>query len=580
MPLSDSPPLPADRILERMPLAFALYRLVDPTDEASLTLVYANPESDRLSGLKAAEEAGRRLLDIAPDLVHTDILAVLAEVARGGDPRTIGPFDYADDRIEGGRYVMHAFGLGDGLVAAVSEEVSDRAEVRALDRERARNADQEARFEALFDALDDVVLLYPLGPSGPEPFVTVNAAAVRTYGYSRDELLGMTPRELVDPASVDFGDAIEELRRNLRARFQSVHLARDGARLPMQTHARLIEYRGRLCVLAVCRDDAEQRQQRRALSRLNLSLERRIAQRTADLQAFADDLQILHRLSTAAHDSPQQAHEALLAAGCEMFGLPVGILSATPLDPATGERDYRIEAVVSPDPSIQAGMVVPLREAFCDAVVERGETVAYHDAQADAPTHPACVTRGLRAFIGTPVVVDGEMVGTLNFVSPEPRPGGFDTREHELIEVMAQIVVQRLRRERAERVADEARERSRALVASVLEAAPDGVMAYRAVRDDAGAIADFELLMANSRACEIVGRPAEELVGGRLLTLFPGNAEAGTFDAYRRVTDSGQRYETEVVYPYDGLDTTFRIAAAPLAGEDGFVVTFVDLGAA
>ena len=78
---------------------------------------------------------------------------------------------------------------------------------------------------------------------------------------------------------------------------------------------------------------------------------------------------------------------------------------------------------------MRAGLTIPLSEAFCDAVYESGETVVYGDAEEEAPTHPACAQRGLRAFIGTPIRVDGEFYGTLNFVSPSPRPDGFKTTE-------------------------------------------------------------------------------------------------------------------------------------------------------
>ena len=571
-----------------------------------------------------------------------------------------------------------------------------------VEDERAATADLEAaesRARTLFDAISDVVLVYPLGPEGPEPFIEFNQAAVDLYGYSPDELREMSAHDLVVGDRVDLGAALTELRRTRRSTFESMHQTRDGRRIPMSTAAQIAEFDGRLCVIALCRDDTERRQFRRELSRANLGLERAVAERTARAEAFAEDLKILHRITTAEHDSAQARFEAYLRAGCEMFDLPIGILSSTPLDEATGERLYRIEAVVSPDPALAPGITVPLSEAFCDAVVERGQTVVYADAEDETPDHPACVNRGLRAFIGTPLRVGGEIVGTLNFVSPEPREGGFDRSESDLIEVMADAVARRLSLDRAEAAQAEARERYRAIVEtveagvivvdtdgevvvsnpsaqeilglsgdrparrsvvdavgepvaadalperevlqtgravrgtlqgiagpggavrwyrvnaapidadadgqpeavvvsfldvtdflettqaaeqaqgvlrSVLEASPDGVMAFRAVRDGDGRIEDFEWFLVNPRAAEIVGRDADALVGRRLLEVFPGNRDAGLFDAYTRVVESGERYETEIPYSHDGLDTSFRLTAVALPAEDGFTVTFSD----
>ena len=593
----------------------------------------------------------------------------------------------------------------------VDEWVGVHSDVEEQEAAAAALAASEARLRTLVDAVSDVLLVYPISADGRAALRTVNRAAIETYGYTEAELLAMSVAELVDPTSADIEASLAELRRTRSATFESVHVAKDGRRIPMRTNARLAELDGELCVVALARDDTETRQVRRQLGRANLGLEREVEKRTAQLEAFAEDLKILHGITTQTHATPADRYAAYLEAGCQMFGLPIGILSATPEDPETGERLYRLEAVVAPDPEIQAGLTIPLSEAFCDAVVASGETVVYGDAAQEAPGHPACVGRGLRAFIGTPVRVDGELVGTLNFVSPEPRPEGFAPYERELVEVMADAVGRRLAGDRAGEAEAEAREwyrsivetvdegvivvdptcavilsnpsartflgladedqadgtdalaerwpvvdadgrallaealperevlrtgapvrgavqgilrpdgttrwyrvnatpidrdrdgqpeyvvvsfadvtelqgatvaasRTRALLSSVLDASPDGVMAFRAVRDgDApdAPIVDFEWLLVNPRAGDIVGRAPETLLGERLLDVFPGNREAGLYDAYVEVVEAGERFETLVSYAADGLDTSFRITATPIPAQDGFTVTFAEV---
>ena len=561
-------------------------------------------------------------------------------------------------------------------------------------------AESETRMRTLFDAVSDVLLVYPSASGQPGPLRYVNRAAVETYGYPEAELLQMTVADLIDPESVDVAAGLAELRRTRQATFESVHRTRDGRKIPMRTNARLVELDGEIHVVALARDDTEGRQFRREMGRANLDLERRVEARTAQLEAYAEDLRILHGISTADYATPEEGHRAYLEAGCQMFDLPIGILSATPKDLETGDYRYRIEAVVSPDPELRRGLEVPLSQAFCDAVIAREETVTYGDACAEAPDHPACSDRGLRAFIGAPIRIDGEIRGTLNFVSPEPRPRGFAPHERDLIEVMADVVGRRIRAEQATSAEAEAELRSRSIVetvsegvvlvsptgdvltanprahellglsedgatrwpvvdadgmvlhyadlperevfrtgqpsrgqvhgilhpdgtthwlrvnatpidhdadgvpeavvvsfsditdiqnasatarrtravlASVLDASPDGVMAFRAVRSADGTIEDFEWLLANARSGDIVGRDPETLIGRKMLDEFPGNAEAGLFDAYARVVETGERFETLVTYPHDGLDTTFRITATAIETEDGFTVTFAEV---
>lgn len=830
---------PAERLgpdlLDRLPLGISIYRLERPGDPEAFRIVYSNAASGELTGLDPDVETGRMLVDVVPDARETGVLDAYLDVLAAGEARDLGTIEYGDERIERRTYALRAIPLDAECLALLFEDVSERAEARALRatqaelrREEARYrslveataaivwttppsgelgddqdrwraftgqsvaesvgrgwldavhpddrdataaawrealatkqtyevehrlrqpdgsyrrmaaraapvldddgavvewvgvhtdveaqhqasaelAASEARFRTLFDAIGDVVLVYPLGPDGPEPFVTFNEAAVARYGYTADELRSMTVEDLVDGERFGVVDALDELRRTRRATFDSVHRTKHGDRLYVSTHARLVTYDDRLCVVSLCRDDASGRHFRREIARSNRRLEEAVAERTAQLEAFSEDLKILHGITTAEHASPQARFEAYLEAGRRMFDLPVGILSATPLDPETGERMYRLEAVLSPDSEMERGLTVPLSQAFCDAVVERGETVTYADATVDAPEHPACVDRGLRAFIGTPVLVDGETFGTLNFVSPEPRPAGFSDAERDLVEVMAQAIGRRIEADRAEAAQTVARERYRTIVETVeagvvvvdadlrillsnpsarellgladaaedsddlsarwpvldaerapvppaalperevlrtgrpvrgviqgvappgepvrwyrvnatpldhdadgradavvvsfddvsefreaareaerskdmlravLSATADGVMAFRSVRDAGGEIEDFEWLLATPRAAEIVGRDADDLVGARLLEVFPSQHEAGLFDAYAGVVETGGTFETIVPYVVDGGEASFRVRAVPLKSDDGFTVTFSAVGEA
>ncbi|MEM1125153.1 MAG: ATP-binding protein [Bacteroidota bacterium] len=123
--------------------------------------------------------------------------------------------------------------------------------------------------------------------------------------------------------------------------------------------------------------------------------------------------------------------------------------------------------------------------------------------------------------------------------------------------------------------AEEELQISRDLLSSILTSSLDGVMAFRAVRDDDDQVVDFECLMANPRSVQLTGRPAGRLVGQRLLAELPGNQESGLFEAYVEVVRTGTPFETEMRYDHDGIALWLRIAAVPLG--DGFSVTFRDI---
>lgn len=121
----------------------------------------------------------------------------------------------------------------------------------------------------------------------------------------------------------------------------------------------------------------------------------------------------------------------------------------------------------------------------------------------------------------------------------------------------------------------EALETSQMQLSGVLDSSLDGMMAFRSVRDEHGQIIDFEWLLSNPTACDIVQRSKEELIGRRLLVEMPGNRQEGLFDDYVKVVESGQPHTRQFHYNHEGINYWFEHIAVRLG--DGFVVTFRDV---
>ncbi|QQE66155.1 PleD-like protein [Leptolyngbya sp. BL0902] len=112
-------------------------------------------------------------------------------------------------------------------------------------------------------------------------------------------------------------------------------------------------------------------------------------------------------------------------------------------------------------------------------------------------------------------------------------------------------------------------------LSSVLDSSLDGIMAFRAVRDDQGQIVDFEYTISNPVACQVMGRSQTDLIGQRMLEIMPGHRDEGLFDSYVQVVETGQPSHREFYYNHDGLESWFEHVAVKL--EDGFAVTFRDI---
>jgi PAS domain-containing protein len=80
-----------------------------------------------------------------------------------------------------------------------------------------------------------------------------------------------------------------------------------------------------------------------------------------------------------------------------------------------------------------------------------------------------------------------------------------------------------------------------------LDAMLDLVAVQRAVRDEAGEIVDFEILYMNAVNIDVAGRPRGELIGKRLLDLYP--AIAPMLVDYIEVVETGEPLRIEEL-PY------------------------------
>jgi len=116
---------------------------------------------------------------------------------------------------------------------------------------------------------------------------------------------------------------------------------------------------------------------------------------------------------------------------------------------------------------------------------------------------------------------------------------------------------------------------SQSLLEGVLHSSLDGIMAFSAIRDSHRHIIDFQWLLLNPAAENMVGRTARELVGKQLLVEMPGNHETGLFALYVSVVETGRPQKQEFYYQHEGIEAYLEIVAVKLG--DGFAVTVRDI---
>lgn len=103
---------------------------------------------------------------------------------------------------------------------------------------------------------------------------------------------------------------------------------------------------------------------------------------------------------------------------------------------------------------------------------------------------------------------------------------------------------------------------------AILDASINSIVALTAIRDTSGQIVDFRMDTANAAVLKSNFMPPDQIIGRRLLTVFPGNRDNGFFDLYVRVVETGEAEQSTQFYRDEfGLEGWFEVSAVKQAPE-------------
>jgi PAS domain S-box-containing protein len=144
------------------------------------------------------------------------------------------------------------------------------------DQRRAEEAlrESEEKFRDIFNNTTDAIQLHEILPDGtPGRFTDVNEIACRMLGYTREEMLSRTPRDITTDEHNPPREKIYEEQRSLgRARFETEFVAKDGTTIPVEINTCVVTIQKKKVILAVARDITERRRAEEAIRLVNRKL--------------------------------------------------------------------------------------------------------------------------------------------------------------------------------------------------------------------------------------------------------------------------------------------------------------------
>jgi PAS domain S-box-containing protein len=226
---------------------------------------------------------------------------------------------------------------------------------------------------------------------------------------------------------------------------------------------------------------------------------------------------------------------AIVDLGADYLGVQLGFVSAIDTE------SERFEVLVSSNDALLAeGMTYDLQDTYCRRCVESDSSLAVSDVpSADWQGDSAYEEHGLDCYLGTPIYVEDELVGTLCFADTDPRETEFSPSERAFVELAARLLGREHEVRRYERTLDNREqrldERQHALDTSeqkyeaLMTTAPDAIFV---AREDSG-----EIVEVNDATETLYGASAADLIGATMDVFHPGETGRHWAELHRFIAD-------------------------------------------
>jgi PAS domain S-box-containing protein len=232
------------------------------SDPDGLIIEFNKTVTEKL-GYRLDELTGKSIFHLHPAEMQNDAEKYLHEILAGKKsycPLPLisksGELLYAETKISKGRW------NGTEAIFSISKDVTEKRKAEEAAREI------EERYKILFNNINDVVFVHEFSGGLPGRFLEVNDIASVRLGYTREELLTMSPKDIDAPEGYALvPEMMAKLERERHIVWEGVHMTKNGKKIPVEISNHLFELEGKQVILATVRDITERKRTEELLRR-------------------------------------------------------------------------------------------------------------------------------------------------------------------------------------------------------------------------------------------------------------------------------------------------------------------------
>ncbi|HEY9650980.1 MAG TPA: ATP-binding protein, partial [Coleofasciculaceae cyanobacterium] len=379
---------------------------------------YINRQAEQFLGRKRAKLLGQNLWEMFPEALGS---IIDREYHRAMEQQVVVAFEFYSPLLAAW-FEVRAYPSVEGLSIHFSN---------ITDSKRTQEALRDS--ERVLHQVIDLVPHFIFAKDQQGRFILANQAVANAYGVSVATLLGKTAEDFAP-------DTLEAQT----AWVADLAVIQNG-QLQGFTEETITDSRGNKRVLQISRIPFYPTgSPNPAVLCVAIDITDRV-QVEQELRQSEAAIRALYTVTASQDLNFEQRVQRMLEMGCRRFDLEIGILAEIQ------GNDYKVIAAESPENSMMKGMTFNLSQTYCTQTLSSSQPVYFESASTSQwQHHPAYSTFKLEAYIGTKIVVAGNLYGTINFSSRVPHKRPFKAVDIQLLKLMAQWIGSELERQRAD----------------------------------------------------------------------------------------------------------------------------------
>lgn len=239
-------------LFNNMSSGVAVYKAIDNGN--NFVFVDINKAGQQIDKIDKEDLIGKNVVDVFVNINNFGLFDILQRVWKTGIPEKHPATEYKDHRISGWRE-NYVYKLPTGEIVAIYNDITEKKQSEELLRQN------EEKFCKLFNNVNDAIFLIQLPEDeSPGQIIEVNEIACQSLGYSRDELLSMTTKDIM--IEDEYNSKIPHVLRNAKIQnnlsFKLFQLSKSGKRIPVEIKSHIFLLNNVKVALSIARDITEQ----------------------------------------------------------------------------------------------------------------------------------------------------------------------------------------------------------------------------------------------------------------------------------------------------------------------------------